>query len=59
MTEGGISAWKKGEGETFAPGDVLLEMVSWSGRDRRSFLAAASKSQELTDIIRCVWLYLV
>lgn len=28
MTEGGISAWKKAEGESFAPGDVLLEMVS-------------------------------
>ncbi|KAM0789013.1 hypothetical protein ACM66B_003080 [Microbotryomycetes sp. NB124-2] len=26
MTEGGISAWKKKEGETFTAGDVLLEM---------------------------------
>lgn len=28
MTEGGISSWKKKEGETFAAGDVLLEIVS-------------------------------
>jgi hypothetical protein len=27
MTEGGISAWKKKEGESFASGDVLLEIV--------------------------------
>ncbi|KAL8290088.1 hypothetical protein RQP46_003027 [Phenoliferia psychrophenolica] len=26
MTEGGISSWKKAEGETFAPGDVLVEI---------------------------------
>ncbi|KAI0307769.1 dihydrolipoamide acetyltransferase [Multifurca ochricompacta] len=26
MTEGGISAWKKAEGESFSPGDVLLEI---------------------------------
>ncbi|KAK4057815.1 hypothetical protein OIO90_001034 [Microbotryomycetes sp. JL221] len=26
MTEGGISSWKKKEGETFTAGDVLLEM---------------------------------
>ena len=26
MTEGGIAAWKKNEGETFAAGDVLLEI---------------------------------
>ncbi|KIP02644.1 hypothetical protein PHLGIDRAFT_111879 [Phlebiopsis gigantea 11061_1 CR5-6] len=26
MTEGGISSWKKKEGETFAAGDVLLEI---------------------------------
>lgn len=26
MTEGGIAAWKKKEGETFAAGDVLLEI---------------------------------
>ncbi|KAI5479796.1 hypothetical protein MNV49_002608 [Pseudohyphozyma bogoriensis] len=26
MTEGGIASWKKNEGESFAPGDVLLEM---------------------------------
>lgn len=36
MTEGGISAWKKGEGETFAPGDVLLEMVRVPSRLRAS-----------------------
>ncbi len=27
MMEGGISAWKKAEGETFSTGDVLLEIV--------------------------------
>lgn len=27
MTEGGIATWKKKEGESFAPGDVLLEIV--------------------------------
>lgn len=26
MTEGGIASWKKQEGETFAAGDVLLEI---------------------------------
>jgi hypothetical protein len=28
MTEGGIASWKKNEGEAFAAGDVLLEIVS-------------------------------
>ena len=27
MTEGGITAWKKREGEAFSAGDVLLEIV--------------------------------
>ena len=27
MTEGGIASWKKQQGETFAAGDVLLEIV--------------------------------
>lgn len=27
MSEGGIASWKKKEGETFASGDVLLEIV--------------------------------
>jgi pyruvate dehydrogenase E2 component (dihydrolipoamide acetyltransferase) len=27
MSEGGIAAWKKKEGEAFASGDVLLEIV--------------------------------
>lgn len=27
MTEGGIASWKKGEGESFSAGDVLLEIV--------------------------------
>lgn len=27
MTEGGISQWKKQEGEAFTAGDVLLEIV--------------------------------
>lgn len=28
MSEGGIASWKKNEGEAFAAGDVLLEIVS-------------------------------
>lgn len=28
MTEGGIASWKKNEGDSFAAGDVLLEIVS-------------------------------
>lgn len=28
MSEGGIASWKKKEGDTFATGDVLLEIVS-------------------------------
>jgi hypothetical protein len=31
MTEGGIASWKKKEGEAFAAGDVLLEIVSSAG----------------------------
>lgn len=31
MTEGGIASWKKKEGESFAPGDVLVEIVSCTG----------------------------
>ena len=27
MTEGGIASWKKKEGEKYAAGDVLLEIV--------------------------------
>jgi pyruvate dehydrogenase E2 component (dihydrolipoamide acetyltransferase) len=27
MTEGGITSWKKKEGESFTAGDVLLEIV--------------------------------
>lgn len=27
MTEGGIAAWKKNEGDPFSAGDVLLEIV--------------------------------
>jgi len=28
MSEGGIASWKKNEGEAFAAGDVLLEIVT-------------------------------
>lgn len=28
MTEGGVGAWKKKEGESFEAGDVLVEIVS-------------------------------
>lgn len=31
MTEGGITGWKKQEGESFSAGDVLLEVVSYMG----------------------------
>lgn len=31
MTEGGIASWKKKEGEPFAAGDVLLEIVRCAG----------------------------
>lgn len=27
MSEGGIASWKKKEGESYATGDVLLEIV--------------------------------
>ena len=27
MTEGGIASWKKNEGDSFAAGDVLIEIV--------------------------------
>jgi hypothetical protein len=30
MTEGGIASWKKKEGESFAAGDVLLEIARLS-----------------------------
>lgn len=29
MTEGGIASWKKKEGESYAAGDVLLEIVRY------------------------------
>jgi hypothetical protein len=32
MTEGGITGWKKAEGESFAAGDVLLEVVRLSSK---------------------------
>lgn len=34
MTEGGIASWKKEEGESFAQGDVLLEIVSLFSGER-------------------------
>jgi pyruvate dehydrogenase E2 component (dihydrolipoyllysine-residue acetyltransferase) len=40
MTEGGISLWKKKEGDFFAAGDVLVEIV----RDLALFQAASSYS---------------
>lgn len=30
MTEGGIASWKKKEGDSFATGEVLLEIVGTS-----------------------------
>lgn len=38
MTEGGIANWKKKEGESFAAGDVLLEIVSASVLPRSPIL---------------------
>lgn len=32
MTEGGIAQWKVKEGDSFAPGDVLLEIVRFPVR---------------------------
>lgn len=48
MTEGGISVWKKKEGETFAPGDVLVEIVSQGadGTDRLATDASSGRVQE-------------
>jgi prepilin-type processing-associated H-X9-DG protein len=43
MTEGGIAVWKKKEGETFAPGDVLVEIVS-HGADGTDGSAADASS---------------
>lgn len=34
MTEGGIASWKVKEGDSFAPGDVLLEIVRLSSSTR-------------------------
>jgi hypothetical protein len=36
MTEGGIASWKKKAGDTFAAGDVLLEIVRTWIRQHRS-----------------------
>lgn len=36
MTEGGIAQWKVKEGDSFAPGDVLLEIVRISRLSPRS-----------------------
>jgi pyruvate dehydrogenase E2 component (dihydrolipoamide acetyltransferase) len=33
MTEGGITEWKKQEGEAFSAGDVLLEIVRRESQD--------------------------
>jgi len=44
MTEGGILAWKKKEGQSFAAGDVLLEIV-WTettSRFLKEFIAHIS-----------------
>lgn len=40
MTEGGISSWKVKEGGSFAPGDVLLEIVRLVSRS--SFVEIAT-----------------
>lgn len=40
MTEGGIASWKLKEGEAFAAGDVLIEIVS-------SFLTSSFKRSRL------------
>ncbi|KAF8559197.1 pyruvate dehydrogenase [Imleria badia] len=47
MTEGGIASWKKGEGETFAVGDVLLEIET----DKASIDVEAQDDGILAKII--------
>jgi hypothetical protein len=42
MTEGGISAWKKQEGQSFVAGDVLLEMVRTENHMRELIAHMAS-----------------
>ena len=41
MTEGGIAQWKKKEGEAFAAGDVLLEIVRPPSTTRQTLLTAS------------------
>ena len=51
MTEGGISAWKKKEGQSFAAGDVLLEIV-WTetaSRSPRELVAHISSTYDVGD----------
>lgn len=47
MTEGGIAAWKKKEGETFATGDVLLEIET----DKATIDVEATEDGILAKII--------
>jgi len=51
MTEGGIANWKVKEGESFAPGDVLFEIVS--GDSLSLFLPSPpSPNHALTSFVR-------
>lgn len=49
MTEGGISHWKKAEGESFASGDVLLEIVCASFKDSPKTSTCNNASLQETD----------
>jgi pyruvate dehydrogenase E2 component (dihydrolipoamide acetyltransferase) len=49
MTEGGISQWKKAEGEPFVPGDVLLEIVCASLKNSPKTSTCDNASLQETD----------
>lgn len=49
MTEGGISQWKKAEGESFVSGDVLLEIVCASFKNSPQTSTCNNASLQETD----------
>ena len=49
MTEGGISQWKKAEGESFSSGDVLLEIVCASFKNSPKTSMCTNASLQETD----------
>ena len=52
MTEGGIASWKKQEGEAFASGDVLLEVVRGDSLHSSTTLATRFASACVAGEIR-------